>query len=225
MNESDPAQYYDHVNAEIHRARMARDDALAQLFLDATERLAQMLMPEVDSGFRKARASDVDTIVSLINAANTGDGGAAGWTNELAIWKGERTHVEEIITMLAVPQSMFLLRLNEGEAAGCAYLRKTGDAAYLGMLAVRPTLQGLGVGKQIIAEAERIAREEMRCTVMTMGVITNHRPELTAFYERRGYARTGRIKPFEGTQARRESKASEVRAEWMVKALSANQPR
>lgn len=177
------------------------------------------LMPEAETAFRRARPADVGTIVAIINAAGNGDGGTAGWTHEGGIFVGDRTHPDEIFALLAVPSSMFLLRIQAGEVAGCAYLKKTGDAAYLGMLAVRPLLQGHGVGKQIIAEAERIARDELGCSRMTMGVITNHRPDITAFYERRGYQRTGRIKPFEGSQARRARKAPDVRAEWMEKNL------
>ena len=178
------------------------------------------LVPEAETGFRRARPADAGTIVAIVNAAANGDGGTTGWTHEGALFEGERTHAAEILEMLAVPQSMFLLRVHEGEVAGCAYLRKNGNAAYLGMLAVRPELQGAGIGKQIIAEAERIARDEMQCNLMTIGVITNHRPDVTAFYERRGFARTGRIKPFEGSQARRQRKARDVRAEWMEKKLA-----
>jgi GNAT superfamily N-acetyltransferase len=177
------------------------------------------LMAEAFSGFRQARPADASTIVSIVNAAFSGEGGTSGWTNESDLFEGERTYAAEVLTLLAVPESKFLLWMHQGEVAGCAYIRRFGNAAYMGMLAVRPVLQGIGVGKQIIAEVERIAREEMRCTLMMIGVITNHRPDLAAFYERRGYARTGRIKPFEGSQARREKKAHDVRAEWMEKRL------
>ena len=181
------------------------------------------LMLEAGLAFRRARPADAGTIVRIVNAADNGDGDTFGWTHGGAIWEGDRTHAAEVLALLAVPGSMFLLRIHDGEVGGCAYLKKSGNAAYMGMLAVRPALQGSGVGKQIIAEAERIALEEMHCSVMTLGVITSHRPELTAFYERRGYARTGWVKPFEGTQARRRRKAADVRAEWMVKTLAQHQ--
>ena len=45
------------------------------------------------------------------------------------------------------------------------------------------------------AEAERIAREEWQLPTMRMTVI-DIRDELIAFYERRGYGRTGIKKPF-----------------------------
>jgi ribosomal protein S18 acetylase RimI-like enzyme len=63
------------------------------------------------------------------------------------------------------------------------------------MFSVRPTLQGGGIGKQVIAEAERIVREDWRLPAMRMTVI-DVRDELIAFYERRGYVRTGIKKPF-----------------------------
>ena len=177
------------------------------------------LMAEARSGFRQARPSDAATIVAIVNGAFSGDGGTSGWTNEHRLFEGERTYAAEVLTLLAVPDSKFLLWIHEGKVAGCAYLRRFGNSAYMGMLAVRPVLQGIGVGKQIIAEVERIASEEMHCALMMIGVITSHRPDLAAFYERRGYARTGRTKPLEGSQARREKKAADVVAEWMEKRL------
>src|SRR6185312_12221392 len=177
------------------------------------------LMPELDTRFRMARPADAGTIVAIINAASSGDGGTAGWTHEGAIFEGDRTHAAEILLLLARPGGMFLLRVYRGEVAGCAYLEKMGNVAYMGMLAVRPAIQGSGVGKEIIAEAERIAREAMACNLMAIGVLTRHRPEVAAFYERRGFARTGRVKPFQGAQARRTRKAPDVRAEWMEKKL------
>jgi GNAT superfamily N-acetyltransferase len=58
------------------------------------------------------------------------------------------------------------------------------------MFAVYPALQGSGLGKQIIAEAEHIARIEWAVREMHMTVISV-REELIAFYERRGYRRPG----------------------------------
>jgi ribosomal protein S18 acetylase RimI-like enzyme len=63
------------------------------------------------------------------------------------------------------------------------------------MFSVRPDLQGGGVGKLLLAEAERIAREDWQLPVMRMTVI-DVREELIAFYVRRGYRRTGIHKPF-----------------------------
>ena len=57
------------------------------------------------------------------------------------------------------------------------------------------------MGKALLAEAERMAREDWRLPAMRMTVI-DIREELIAFYERRGYARTGIKKPFPYGDAR-----------------------
>jgi ribosomal protein S18 acetylase RimI-like enzyme len=72
---------------------------------------------------------------------------------------------------------------------------RPGRAAYFGMFAVRPSLQRAGYGRLFLAEAERIAREDFGATTMEMTVI-RQRDALIAWYERRGYQRTGQTKPF-----------------------------
>ena len=54
---------------------------------------------------------------------------------------------------------------------------------------------GGGLGDAVLRECERIAREDWRLPAMRMTVI-DVREELIAWYERRGYRRTGIKKPF-----------------------------
>lgn len=76
------------------------------------------------------------------------------------------------------------------------YVRKPEDgASYLGVLAVSPLGQGKGVGSLLISLAESWVAEHWGATSMRMSVI-NKRDELIAYYERRGYVRTGEIEPF-----------------------------
>jgi len=63
------------------------------------------------------------------------------------------------------------------------------------MFAVRPTLQGGGLGKAVLAEAERLVVERWGVSEMHMTVISV-REELIEWYERRGYRRTGKMSPF-----------------------------
>ena len=63
------------------------------------------------------------------------------------------------------------------------------------MFAVRPGAQGGGIGREILAEAERQVRADWQVREMHMTVISV-RHELIAWYERRGYRRTGAIEPF-----------------------------
>jgi ribosomal protein S18 acetylase RimI-like enzyme len=69
------------------------------------------------------------------------------------------------------------------------------------MFSVRPDLQGGGIGKAVLAEAERIVRDEWRLPAMRMTVI-DVREELIAWYQRRGSRRTGIRKPFPATDPR-----------------------
>lgn len=83
----------------------------------------------------------------------------------------------------------------DGELIACCQLEHRGEAAYFGMFAVRPKLQGEGLGRLIIAQAERSAQETWGVREMHMTVISV-RDELIAWYERRGYRRTGELTPF-----------------------------
>ena len=69
------------------------------------------------------------------------------------------------------------------------------NAAYFGMFAIDPTIHGGGLGKQLIAEAERRVRELWDANQMVMTVI-NLRTELIDWYKRRGYRLTGATLPF-----------------------------
>ena len=170
--------------------------------------------------FRRAADDDVPTIVALVNAANSGEDGAAGWTNEAHLFHGNRTDAAEIAHLLAVPGARFVLSICVGQVIACAYLKVTGRDAYLGLLAVHPRRQGLGFGSELIAECERIAHEEPGCERLRITVITSHRPEVAAFYERRGFVRTGKFKPFERKQAIGRKKVDGMLLEWMERTLS-----
>ena len=62
------------------------------------------------------------------------------------------------------------------------------------MLTVEPTLQTGGLGKLLIAEAERYV-QAWGATSLTLSVI-HVRHELMAWYERRGYHKTGATTAF-----------------------------
>jgi GNAT superfamily N-acetyltransferase len=174
-------------------------------------------MPRAECAFRRALASDAAAIVDLLNAANSGDGSTPGWTHEGGLFEGPRIDVAEVLEHLAVPGSTFVLCLDGEEIVGCAFLKEIRSAAYMGLLAVRPLQQGRGIGSALIAECERVARDAWQCPAMLIGVMTSHRPELTAFYERRGYERTGRFKKIERKQVR--PKVAGLSPEWMQKEL------
>ncbi|MBN0043566.1 GNAT family N-acetyltransferase [Streptomyces actuosus] len=145
--------------------------------------------------FRDATDADVDGLVALIESAYRGDASRAGWTTEADILDGQRTDPEGVLEVVKSPDSRLLTVEQDGEVVACCQLEHRGAHAYFGMFAVRPSLQGAGLGKAIIAEAERQARAAWGVTEMHMTVISL-REDLIAWYERRGYRRTGRTSPF-----------------------------
>ncbi|MER7900960.1 N-acetyltransferase [Streptomyces sp. NPDC096046] len=145
--------------------------------------------------FRDATDADVDELVALIESAYRGDDSRAGWTTEADILEGQRTDPEGVLEVVKAPDSRLMTVERDGSIVACCQLRHQGDHAYFGMFAVSPRLQGAGLGKVIIAEAERQARETWGVKEMQMTVISV-REDLIAWYERRGYRRTGRMAPF-----------------------------
>ena len=151
--------------------------------------------------FRAATPADVDPIVALVESAYRGDSSRAGWTTEADFLDGRRTGRDDVLAQIARPQSLVLLAEREGQLLACAHVAIEDGAGYFGMFSVVPGLQGGGIGKQVLAEAERIAREDFGQAAMRMTVI-DIRDELIAYYERRGYRRTGVFKPFPYGDAR-----------------------
>jgi N-acetylglutamate synthase-like GNAT family acetyltransferase len=145
--------------------------------------------------FRRAAASDVPAIVTLVESAYRGDASRAGWTTEADLLDGRRTDPEDVQSCIDRERSAILLGERAGELVACAHVAVANDVGNFGMFSVAPTLQGGGAGSAILAEAERIMRDEWHVATMRMSVI-DVRAELLAFYERRGYVRTGETKPF-----------------------------
>ncbi|RMB80801.1 GNAT family N-acetyltransferase [Streptomyces shenzhenensis] len=145
--------------------------------------------------FRDATDADVDTLVALVESAYRGDASRAGWTSEADILDGQRTDPEGVLEVIKSPDSRLLTVRRQDAVVACCQLEHRGGHAYFGMFAVSPTQQGAGLGKLVLAEAERQARENWAVTEMHMTVISV-REDLIAWYERRGYRRTGRMTPF-----------------------------
>jgi len=151
--------------------------------------------------FRDATSADVHMIVALVESAYRGDASRAGWTTEADLLDGRRTGADDVASCLQRPRSRILLAERDGTLLACAHIAEEDGAGYFGMFSVEPGRQGGGIGKQVLAQAERIVRDEWALPSMRMTVI-DVRDELIAFYERRGYRRTGVLKPFPYGDAR-----------------------
>ena len=145
--------------------------------------------------FRPANHADIPALVALVTSAYRGDVSRQGWTTEADLLDGQRIDPDVLARDIGRARSRILVAERGGEMLACAHVAEEDGTGYFGMFSVRPDLQGGGVGKAMLAEAERIAREEWQLPTMRMTVI-DIRDELIAFYGRRGYARTGIKKPF-----------------------------
>ncbi len=145
--------------------------------------------------FRHATHADIPLLVELVTSAYRGDASRTGWTTEADLLDGLRIDAERIAADIDRPQSVVLLGEADGDVVACAHVAAEDGAGYFGMFSVRPSLQGHGIGKLMLDEAERIARDELVQGAMRMTVI-DVRDELIDYYARRGYRRTGVHKPF-----------------------------
>ena len=181
-------------------------------------------MSATELQFRVATNADIGAIVALTESAYRGDASRVGWTTEADLLDGQRTDPDEVAALIARDDVKLLLAERDGKLlASCVIERLSGERAgdgYFGMFSVRPDGQGSGTGRALLVEAERVAREEWHANAMRMSVI-DVRAELIAWYERRGYRRTGEYKPFPyGDPRFGIPKRDDLRFEWLVKELA-----
>jgi ribosomal protein S18 acetylase RimI-like enzyme len=132
---------------------------------------------------------------------------------------GKRADPLGVAALLDKPGNVVLLCESDAGLLACAHVERQEKAGYFGMFSVSPALQGSGLGRAMLAEAERIARDDWACTEMQMTVISI-RDELIAWYERRGYHRTGQYKAFPyGDERFGIPKRDDLRFELLVKSL------
>jgi N-acetylglutamate synthase-like GNAT family acetyltransferase len=143
---------------------------------------------------RHASADDIAELHALIERCYRGEAAQAGWTNESHLFDGPRTNAGVLAMIIAdSEQCMLVAEAEEGLIACVQVSHRGGGLAYLGQLAVDPALQSAGMGRRMIEAAEAQALLHGAST-MEMTVL-EQRPELIAWYGRRGYAVTGETRP------------------------------
>jgi len=145
-----------------------------------------------------ATDAEIDAVVALVNSAYRGESSRAGWTTEADYLGGQRTDAETLRAELAAAPGAVMLVMREapdGPLIGCVRLEPVNDDVwYLGMFTVEPRLQNRQLGRTLLEKSERFVAERGART-MRMSVIGIRAP-LLAWYERRGYARTGKTREF-----------------------------
>jgi ribosomal protein S18 acetylase RimI-like enzyme len=146
-----------------------------------------------------ATQADYPEIIKLVNAAyrGTGDDSAQSWNQEVGILEGTRTDETLLREEASAPGAHLLIHRDPENRSilGTVLLVPEEDGSwYLGMFTVRPALQNRQLGRGLLAAAEEFARAHGARSIQ-MGVL-NVRDTLIAWYERRGYTRTGKTQPF-----------------------------
>lgn len=128
---------------------------------------------------------DQPTMVSLINEAFVVE----------TFLDGERTSAPEIRALLETGE--FFLAIANGVPVASVYTEVRGERGYFGMLSVKASQQGTGLGRAMIQAAEQSCRakgcKRMEITVLSL------RTELPPLYRKFGYDETGR-EPFQTTR-------------------------
>ena len=156
-----------------------------------------MLSPSPSAfAFRRATLDDVACVRVHVHNAYRGDESRKGWTTEAELLDGQRTDPNELEALLAAGEAQQLWLLERGgELLGSMVVKiESAQVAHVGMIAVRPQLQGQGVGRALLDRAERVAQDQ-GCSRLEMTVI-GQRTELIAWYKRRGFKQTEERRPF-----------------------------
>jgi N-acetylglutamate synthase-like GNAT family acetyltransferase len=147
--------------------------------------------PMTELNFRHATAQDIPAVVDLVQSAYRGDRSRSGWTTEADLIEGQRIDAPMLLDVLERPRTIVLLAETD-QLTGCCELSAEhgSDIAYFGMFAVRPELQGTGLGDRILRKAEQTAIDLWGASAMRL--VTIHlRNDVIAWYARRGFTPTG----------------------------------
>ncbi|WP_167367626.1 GNAT family N-acetyltransferase [Methylobacterium pseudosasicola] len=68
--------------------------------------------------------------------------------------------------------------------------------AFIGLLAIRQSAQGSGLGRMLCQAAERFARDTLQAQSLRLAVVETN--PVLGFWTRMGFGPTGEIKPFQG---------------------------
>lgn len=142
-----------------------------------------------------AVASDVLDIVRLVQSVYRGDSSLKGWTSEAHFLDGQRVDVVMAQEMIHKMDSTIFLYRQGSKLLACVHLEKVGSKAHLGMLSVSTEFQGQNIGQQIITFCELFASTQWGALELQIEVL-QQRQELIAWYERRGFYKTGKTLPF-----------------------------
>ncbi|MDX1610948.1 MAG: GNAT family N-acetyltransferase [Candidatus Thermoplasmatota archaeon] len=146
---------------------------------------------------RPARMEEAAVVAKLANVAYGRTEGEVGWTSEQDLIEGSRIDQAGVEALIQDEGTHLLVAMRGGQLVGCVQLDPGPErSCELGLFSVDPALQGQGIGRTILSQAEAYARDHLGARRMVMHVVSV-REKLLAWYRRRGYEPTGDEVPFE----------------------------
>lgn len=150
----------------------------------------------IEITIRDAVTADIPALHALIESAYRGEASRAGWTTEADLLDGQRTDPDDLADVLADPKQALLTAWSGDDLVGCVLIADRGEGTgYFGMLSIRPTLQGGGLGRRLVEDAHAVLAERFGARRVRISVLPQ-RETLIAWYERLGYQRRGDTLPF-----------------------------
>ncbi len=146
-------------------------------------------------GFLKLEKDDIKEVVELINKAYRGEKTSKSWTTEAHLLGGKRVEEDILEDMLKEENSQIYIAKFKDKIVGSIQAKLEDGAIYIGLFAVHPDFQSIGVGKKLLEFAEESSKKIYTADKFVMQVISI-RSDLIEFYKRRGYKVTNSFVEF-----------------------------
>lgn len=149
--------------------------------------------------FRLAAQNDAPSIQELVQSAFRAEDTRKDWTADMSLGRNFSVKTEEVLATIAHPDKAILIALTddhfENLVASIEISKRGNDHARFSMISVGQAYQQAGVGRRVLAYAEQYCQENWGSLAFELNALST-RQELIAWYERRGYRKTGETSAF-----------------------------
>lgn len=146
--------------------------------------------------FRLAELSDIPSLVKLINQSYREQQGRS-WTTEVEFVKGQRISHEQLEQQLELSNSLLIVaETDSSKIVACIGLNFQDNNVEIGTFCTDPHIQNMKVGRCVLEYAEQFALQKAPELDSAVMYVLDVRSELIAYYERRGYVKTGNEEPY-----------------------------
>lgn len=141
--------------------------------------------------FRSAQFPDIPQLVILINKSYR-EQQDRSWTTELDWVEGQRITEFQLEAQLQLRNSTLLIaETSVSKLIACIGLTFENNQVEIGTFCTDPQVQNMRVGRSVLEYAEQYALKEDPHLTSALMYVLDVRSELIAYYERRGYMKTG----------------------------------